>query len=588
VTITPVGVGDLDYAPSGFVRIGSEVMAYTRTGDDLTLVRAQGGTSSTSHKVGDTVQQVGEFDGETVQDILYELMTVGANINAAYIPESEWDAEQVAYLSRKYSALITAPTGVSKLIAELAEQIGFFMFWDEVGEKIRFKAIRPNAGTDTIYELTAERDILADSLSLKDLADSRVNEVWVYYGVIDTTKNLTEEANYKVIHVSSNVADQSVSQSNDLRIKKIFSRWISGLNGSAATELANRYIKRYARAPREVSLRLDAKDAQITLADFVQVQSRQSQDFSGQALPLLLQVTKRTESKQGTSYDITAREFAYDDTDFDTGLRVIEVNSDAFDFNIRDAYDAIYADAPDGKTVRVIIASGVLITSTSVLTPALVAGVWPIGVPITVENNGIVAGRGGNGGNGGGCTVGYAGTGDRFALPLAATGGSNGGVAIDGAGSHPMTFINNYILSGGGGGGGGGSARTAKTNAVERSNNMAICGAGAGGGWPYGLAGNGGLITGGSVESFDRQGNNGENGQRLTGGNGAPSVSNFSTTGGNGGRGGSFDTDIFGANGGNGSGGGNSNAAGGGGSAGVAIINGSNITIINNGQIISG
>ena len=40
VNLTPTGIGS-DYGSSGYVRIGSEVMAFTRSGDTLTLTRAQ-------------------------------------------------------------------------------------------------------------------------------------------------------------------------------------------------------------------------------------------------------------------------------------------------------------------------------------------------------------------------------------------------------------------------------------------------------------------------------------------------------------------------------------------------------------------
>ena len=34
--------------------------------------------------------------------------------------------EQVGYLPRLYNTLVTTPTGVSKLLTELTEQVGFF------------------------------------------------------------------------------------------------------------------------------------------------------------------------------------------------------------------------------------------------------------------------------------------------------------------------------------------------------------------------------------------------------------------------------------------------------------------------------
>jgi len=261
-TVTPSGVG-ADYDASGYVRVGSEVMSYTRSGDVFTVVRGQRNTLAATHKQLDTVQLCKEFLGQTSQNIVYDLLTNFANVSTSYIDKSAWDAEQVGYLPRLYNALITTPTGVSKLITELSEQVGFFLYWDEVLEKIVFRAIRPNSGSEQITALTSEYNLLADSLKLKDIVDDRVNEVWVYYGVLDPSKNLSDDANYSNLYVASNVADQSDVQNRDIRIKKILSRWITGK--TAAIELGQRYLERFALAPVEADFMLDAKDSNLKL-----------------------------------------------------------------------------------------------------------------------------------------------------------------------------------------------------------------------------------------------------------------------------------------------------------------------------------
>ncbi len=116
------------------------------------------------------------------------------------------------------------------------------LFWDEVNEKLILKSVRPNSLSETVTDLTADYHLLADSLKLKDLNDERVNETWIYYGLIDFTKNLEEEANYKLLYVAANVSDQSTNKNRDVRIKKIFSRWITETASNAATELAQNIL----------------------------------------------------------------------------------------------------------------------------------------------------------------------------------------------------------------------------------------------------------------------------------------------------------------------------------------------------------
>ena len=67
------------------------------------------------------------------------------------------------------------------------------------------------------------------------------------------------------------------------------------MDRAAAIELGSRYLERFAKAPIEADFALDAKDSNIALADFVQIDSPQHQDFSGSPLAILLQVVKRTE-----------------------------------------------------------------------------------------------------------------------------------------------------------------------------------------------------------------------------------------------------------------------------------------------------
>ena len=74
------------------------------------------------------------------------------------------------------------------------------------------------------------------------------------------------------------------------------------MDRAAAIELGSRYLERFAKAPIEADFALDAKDSNIALADFVQIDSPQHQDFSGSPLAILLQVVKRTEKQTGTTW----------------------------------------------------------------------------------------------------------------------------------------------------------------------------------------------------------------------------------------------------------------------------------------------
>lgn len=497
--ITPTGSGDLYYPASGFVRVGSEVMSFTRSSDAFTVVRGQRGTSAASHTQGDTVQLCYEVVAQTAQNIVYDLLVNYAFVDTSFINLSDWNAEQTTYLPRLYNTLITTPTGVSKLLSELSEQIGFFLFWDEVESLIKLQTIRPNSPSETVHVLTSDYEILADSLSTKDLTDERVNETWVYYGIIDPTKNLSEDSNYSNLYIAANVSDQSQAQNRDVRIKKILTRWIT--DGAAATELGQRYLDQFANAPLQADFLLDAKDSNIKLADFVQVTSKQYQDFSGSPLDILLQVVKRTERQTGTTWAFTARQFAY--SALVNPIRQIFIDgsepSDLFDLDLKAAHDARFAPAPSGTVIEITIRSGVLVSASSTSNYALTnPSTWASGVIIRliIESGAVVAGRGGVGGRG---------------ANWDSSGGGIGGKGGDCANFEYDIIIDNQgIISVGSGGGGGGG--------LGQDGLLFGVGGGGGGGFPWGNGGEHGTEYAiGDIQIIPQ---NGFNGTKTDSGNG--------------------------------------------------------------------
>ena len=102
-------------------------MAFTRSGDTLTLTRAQKAQQQV-HKTRRHSAVVLSSSWSKTQNIVYDLLVNYAFVDPAFIDKSAWDAEQVGYLPRLYNTLVTTPTGVSKLLTELTEQVGFFCF----------------------------------------------------------------------------------------------------------------------------------------------------------------------------------------------------------------------------------------------------------------------------------------------------------------------------------------------------------------------------------------------------------------------------------------------------------------------------
>jgi hypothetical protein len=142
-TLAPAGIGDAEYPASGYAAIGgAEIVSYTRSGDALTIVRAQLGTEAQAHDAEDRVQVVLQYIGQDPADILEDLFTTYAEIDPDYIDLNDWKQETAAYLGRVFTATIAEPTDVSNLASELINQAALSLWWDEIDRKIRLRVLR--------------------------------------------------------------------------------------------------------------------------------------------------------------------------------------------------------------------------------------------------------------------------------------------------------------------------------------------------------------------------------------------------------------------------------------------------------------
>jgi hypothetical protein len=135
---------------------------------------------------------------------------------------------------------------------------------------------------------------------------------------------------------------------------------------------------------------------------------------------------------------------------------------------------AVNAGWDQSIAVVATINSGVRMTSNTVGTPGLtINGAWPGGIELV--NNGTIVGRGGNGGNGG-----NGGTANNSTYDSTnGSAGSAGGLAL--TISVPVSIRNNGTIAGGGGGGGGGGGYAINTG-TSKDENWTKYGGGGGGG----------------------------------------------------------------------------------------------------------
>ena len=432
-TLLPAGIGNSEYPASGHARIGDEVVSFTRSGDVLTLTRAQLNTTADSHDGEDAVQLVLEYSAELAVDIVYDLLINYTMVDPATIDKTAWDTA-AATITNLYTAYITEPTAVKDLIGELEEQGGFTLWPDVTTGTITFKALQSLSPAFTVDD---DAWIVAGSLKTKRLVNSRVSEVWMYYGQVDPTKSLDERTNFRSRYVNADLSAET--NYGAAAIREIFSRWIPQFGRLSAQAAAVRILEMFVNPPMEADFRVPAsKSSLLDLNTFFSLETADVQDETG----TVASTTHAIVELERDESEISVRSQEIHVTTQDpTAPRVIYLESNAFNIALRTVHDSLYP-APTGiEDVTFVIEAGVDLGSTSTGSPAVRTGTWN-GVVPKIINHGRIQGKAGAGGHG--CDdQGHS------------SAGGDGGDAILAEDYIDIDNTDGEIWGGGGGGGGG-------------------------------------------------------------------------------------------------------------------------------------
>ena len=339
-TLTPAGIGDLEYPANGKVAIGSEIVAFTRSGDVMTLTRGQNNTAATSHNESDAVQLCYEVNRARLDDTVRGLLVDYAGIDAAFIPMTDWQAEVTRWASGlELSTLIPKPEGVAGLVGELAV-LGVNIWWDDVAQEIRLKMIRPPDG-DTVFDVTDDTAI--KSAEIEDRDEDRLTRVAFFSAQINPTKSVTSADNFRQQYLYIDLLSESDLQYNGSLTRSIYCRWLNTGDDINVRIAALRLLLRLKDAPQRLKMRLDAKDADIGLTDVLNVNSGVYSDETGAARTQLMQVVSIADHRSGHDFDIVAQNYAY------SGQYIYIAPDDAPDYSdATDAEKAAYWYFSDG------------------------------------------------------------------------------------------------------------------------------------------------------------------------------------------------------------------------------------------------
>ena len=532
-SVLPSGIGNLPesqggYASitavtSGHVAIGDEIIQVTRSGDTFTVVaRGALNTTQQDHAAEDLVQLVLSEVAQLGHDIIYRLLTVHGGIPSAQINKTLWD-QRAQGLTELYTGRITTPTPVNQLVGELMLQAGCTVWPDTATGMIDFVALQAGAVSPTVNDEAWIAE--GGSLSIKRQDDKRVSQVHVYYGQINPAEDLDDKRNFRSRAVTVDLAAEGAQQYGTPVIREIFSRWIPQFGRQSAERVGDRLIAMFRDAPHEAMIPLHAsRDGQVNLARYFSLETAEIQDAIGAVRPVTMAPVEIDRGE--TAIEVRAQQVTFETLTI-SGDRVIYIENDAFNLNLRDIHDSIYSAPTGSEVIRFIVLSGVTVGSTSTSSPGITTGSWPAGVALTLQNDGRIQGKGGAGGAAGGANRGTN----------AGAAGGAGGPALEATYAITVDNTNGEIWAGDGGGGGGGATYP----------NPPVVGGGGGGGGAGTEGGAGGA---------------GGTGAQGNGASGAPGSADV---GGAGGAGGSYSGVPHG--GGGGGGGGSTGGAGGSGYA---------------------
>lgn len=265
---------EADYEASGTIRIGDEVMTYTAratsaNGIEFTgVTRGTDNTTAEDHSLDASVQQCIRYDDAEVIDVLIDLLQTRGGLDAAYMADfavGEPSYEELEnYLSfARLTRVLTEPYGVAELVAAMAEQLQFYIWWDETAQLVKLKAIRGfDEQPDT---LTDEANIISGTFSIADKPKERASQVWVYYGQRDFTESDTNVNNYANQYVIADLESETDELYGSASIRKIFGTWVN--QGIIAQTTATKLVSKYVDTPTEGKFRVDVKDGDYQIGD---------------------------------------------------------------------------------------------------------------------------------------------------------------------------------------------------------------------------------------------------------------------------------------------------------------------------------
>lgn len=284
---------------------------------------------------------------------------------------ADWLTETATYNGQVYTGFIPEPTAVKTLVAELIEQAGLAVWWDEVGEAMRLQVLRAIATDAQRFD---ETNVYRGSLKITAQPDKRKSEIWSYFDQVNPVKGISLD-NLKGVTVL--IDTNSEANYGSPLLKVIASRWIPTGGRLIADRLNQIQLGRYLAPPRAIEFQLVvSEDTDLpVVGGGYRVSAPMIQGGDGARVDLPFSVTG-IKVKDGLA-TIYGEELNWTELRADPFNRILTIDYNSYNVNWRTLHDNAYGTPQAGGTVTLQIASNARIGSTSASVPALDTGTWP-------------------------------------------------------------------------------------------------------------------------------------------------------------------------------------------------------------------
>ncbi len=441
--------------------IGNTISVYTRgqsfSADSVIVYK----TRTDEHTAEATVQPCYPMWGYRIYDVL-QVLFVESGLGA-FVNYAQWKAEIDEWNSdaKLYGVLHTSDKFESVINSILSHYM-IDMWLDQNSQLLVVSAV--SAWKDSKRQLTEGNDF--SKLKTKTLANERYSRAMIYsYKEYKTDDD--DPVNYSKLILRTDLEKEHSDFYGDIKLKEFENSEF--MKNSDAISLCQRYIQRFADAPKQISFTMEERKlANTKLGDVVEVISRDSQTAEGLYLTSKerVQITRIQPdlNNVGRMYNITSLSYAPLLASNPGEELTITLSGSLFDVNL-------YAEAgkPNLALNITFVFDGATIGSTSTSFYSMTAAGFVVGsrVRVILINNSTWSAIGGSGGN-----VSYT-EGVAFSVFTngATTHGGNGGGSFNSGGVDCHVYLNynvdTYSASSqlfASGGGGGSAASQSYTN----------------------------------------------------------------------------------------------------------------------------